>query len=283
MTQLAAISPTVLSSPLPSEPEAWAVAAPLSGIVARYIDVDRLGPAEMRIPMIGKSLVLVQRGEGWTTDRHGNAGPALVMGPNEAPLRAHRIARCYRFVAAELTTVGAFALFGGALPQPLYHPLHAFVGRASADSLVGRVRRAHSAAARAAALESFLLSLCAPATRRLRLRSVALAARFAQLALAEPTPRVDALQRRMQVSGALLRRAMRQTALTSPKLQLQSARRNRALAQLLSHPERSLTELAHRLDFHDQAHFTRAFKAYAGVAPSKLDRDRASLASWLLG
>ena len=37
---------------------------------------------------------------------------------------------------------------------------------------------------------------------------------------------------------------------------------------IISHSNKSLTEIAYELDFYDQAHFTRIFKRFAGINPS---------------
>ena len=39
--------------------------------------------------------------------------------------------------------------------------------------------------------------------------------------------------------------------------------------EMLQEPEMKITEIAHRLDYSDQGHFTRFFNRVAGVAPGE--------------
>ncbi|MFK7987469.1 MAG: helix-turn-helix domain-containing protein [Sandaracinaceae bacterium] len=251
--------------------------------VSGYRDIDRAGQRRMHIPHSGKSFLLVHYGEGLVTQLRASptdAGPAVLTGPPPGPFVTQRVGSRFRFVAADLTAIGAFGLFGGGLPEPLYAPLSDVVAPHRARALVERVTACAGSAERIEALEAFLLE---QARRTSHTGHHARhAARFLALAEQRPRARVGELQRTLGVSGALLRRALRETALSSPKAVLQSARLNRAFVKMVDHPGTSLTDLAHALDFHDQAHFTRAFKAYSGFAPSKLPRDLSRLARWMM-
>jgi AraC family transcriptional regulator len=84
---------------------------------------------------------------------------------------------------------------------------------------------------------------------------------------------IDMLAREAGLSVAHFSRAFRETMGRAPHQYLLSMRLERA-RRLLEAPDASLSDVAHRTGFADQAHFTRLFKRSYGITPGALVRQR---------
>lgn len=80
--------------------------------------------------------------------------------------------------------------------------------------------------------------------------------------------RVAALAKSAGLSVRALQRLFAEEIGVSPKWVIDRYRMLEAVDALNRGDRLSLTDLAHRLDYHDSAHFTHAFRALTGVAPS---------------
>ncbi|WP_437688312.1 helix-turn-helix domain-containing protein [Sorangium sp. So ce176] len=79
--------------------------------------------------------------------------------------------------------------------------------------------------------------------------------------------RVGALAGRLGVSVRQLERQFKRSAGMSPKALARLIRFSRATERLELDPDARLTALAFELGYADQAHFTREFRAFAGMSP----------------
>ena len=84
---------------------------------------------------------------------------------------------------------------------------------------------------------------------------------------------IDMLAREAGLSTAHFSRAFRETMGRAPHQYLLSMRLEKA-RRLLEVPYASLSDVAHRTGFADQAHFTRLFKRSYGITPGALVRQR---------
>jgi AraC-like DNA-binding protein len=81
----------------------------------------------------------------------------------------------------------------------------------------------------------------------------------------------DAVARRLGLSTRTLQRRLKCCGVVFEDL-LDETRRSEAIRLLLK-GEHSMTEIAYRLGYSDPAHFTRAFKRWKGVAPSRFNTE----------
>lgn len=86
--------------------------------------------------------------------------------------------------------------------------------------------------------------------------------------------RITDLARSLEISRRQLERRFPATAGTSPKTAARVARFRQAVDALHARPSDSLSRLAYRLGYADQAHMTREFKAFAGQSPGVYARQR---------
>lgn len=85
------------------------------------------------------------------------------------------------------------------------------------------------------------------------------------LGMLEGRPSIDWLCNHLRVSRRSLQRQLRQDGLKfETMLQAKLSRRAR---QLLSEQTMTIAEIAQALGYSDQAHFSRAFKAWTGMTP----------------
>lgn len=82
--------------------------------------------------------------------------------------------------------------------------------------------------------------------------------------------RVSTLAERSGLNARQLQRMFAQYIGVSPKWVLDRYRMIEAVEAINQGEERSLTELAHRLGYFDQAHFSKAFSALVGQTPQQL-------------
>jgi AraC-like DNA-binding protein len=112
------------------------------------------------------------------------------------------------------------------------------------------------------------------ALARLEVKSSCRARVHEQLAAAWPhVPTMDAMARRLGISGRTLRRRLEQEQTSFPAL-VADALRNRAL-QLLGDPQASVKQVAYALGFATPNAFYRAFKRWTGSTPSEVRSSRA--------
>jgi AraC-like DNA-binding protein len=81
----------------------------------------------------------------------------------------------------------------------------------------------------------------------------------------------DAVARRLGLSRRTLQRRLKYCGVVFEDL-LDETRRSEAI-RLLAEGEHSMTEIAYRLGYSDPAHFTRAFKRWKGVTPSRFNAE----------
>lgn len=89
---------------------------------------------------------------------------------------------------------------------------------------------------------------------------------------------VAALAAELGLSTRALERRYRRHAGIPPKLALRIERFRRAQAALDAEPDASLSTIAYRCGYADQAHFTRDFGDLAGVTPARWRADRTGVA-----
>lgn len=82
--------------------------------------------------------------------------------------------------------------------------------------------------------------------------------------------RVSSLTQTLNISERQFERRFRQTVGISAKSYIRLKRFNEAIELINSGRFTTLTELAHKLCFHDQSHFIRDIKAFSGLTPKAL-------------
>lgn len=91
-----------------------------------------------------------------------------------------------------------------------------------------------------------------------------------QTGCSESSVTVNELSIEVGLSQRQLSRRFQEKIGLSPKVFLSVSRFVRSLAQLKKYPHISLTEVACRSGYYDQAHFIRDYKIYTGYAPRKV-------------
>ncbi len=100
------------------------------------------------------------------------------------------------------------------------------------------------------------------------LRTTVATARLISETLADPRKlNTTTLAARLSLSTRTLQRRLKYCGIVFEDL-LDETRRGEAL-RLLAEGEHTMTEIAYRLGYSDPAHFTRAFRRWSGVAPSR--------------
>lgn len=167
---------------------------------------------------------------------------------------------------------GCFRPFWGAPVRTLTDrvlPLDAAFGPGGADLEAGVLRCGDDAPAGVAILESFLLArLPAPDPRAQLARSI-----VARILEDRDLTHAEAVAREAGLSLRSLQRLFSDYVGVSPKWVIQRYRLHDAMAQLEAGRPVDLPALALALGFFDQAHFTRAFKAFLGRTPSGYARN----------
>lgn len=99
---------------------------------------------------------------------------------------------------------------------------------------------------------------------------------------AEEPPRIERLCAALGISERYLQQQFRQRVGLTPVQLLKMVRFQKSLHGL-TRTRVPLTELAHRCGYSDQAHFSRDFRALAGVSPSEYRRLETPLTGFFLG
>ena len=274
---------TSASEPHGRELEVFAPTPDLAPYVRRVLVVDAELTAVTRYPAAHRSFLLIHLGGHPVVGgarRAAAPGSALLTGPSTVPFDAVRMGPRFQFLAVEFTGIGVHALFGDVLPDLVdrLEPLGTIASPTRVRSLEHELVELPTHAARVTRLMSFL-------RERIPSRLPSLARhsrRFFSLLEGSAPSRIGDLSTELGISSSMLRRATTQVCGVSPKAIVASERLNGALRALVDGRRPSLTHLAHSLDFHDQPHFTRAFRRYAGFPPSKLPREEFQLARWML-
>ena len=81
---------------------------------------------------------------------------------------------------------------------------------------------------------------------------------------------VRALREQLNISERHFERRFRQVVGVSPQFNLRVQRFNEAVRLLKARHLPKMTDVAHALNFHDEAHFSRDVKALAGLTPKRL-------------
>lgn len=80
--------------------------------------------------------------------------------------------------------------------------------------------------------------------------------------------RMKELEEKTGYSARYLQRILSENVGLSPKVVSENVRFQSVLRMMYENPQLSLTEMAHKVGFYDQAHFTKVFKEYVELSPS---------------
>jgi AraC-like DNA-binding protein len=173
-------------------------------------------------------------------------------------------------IQVDLRPAAARALFG--LPPAELYAQELDLGDvmgSEAGELLGRLREARDWTARFAVLDDMF-------TRLLDRRDLAAepAVEHAWRLLTQgPPTRVSAVADQVFWSRRQLAAKFTAEYGLGPKEAARVSRFSRAVALLRADPTRSLADLAHRCAFSDQAHFTREWRSFTGLSPTRWLRD----------
>lgn len=202
--------------------------------------------------------------ESGTTDHHGYAMPAALLHGVPDSRFTFDVAGEGRVFGVKFRP-GGFAAFTGADPAP-------WTGRiapaaevlADADDLMSAVLSEDTDAARARVVDDALAGRCpSPDPRYERLLGI-VAGMVADAGLVS----VEGVCERFDVAPRTLQRLFQYYVGVGPKWVLQRYRLHDAVTAIDAGEADDLAELAARLGWYDQAHFTRDFAAQVGVPPA---------------
>jgi len=124
-----------------------------------------------------------------------------------------------------------------------------------------QLSEAKTAAQQAAALDAFFLE-------RIKGKAVAIHGLRHAIALIRQGHSLNEVQKQLNLSERTLERQFKQYVGLSPKRYARICRFQSALQAIRQPDFSTLTELAYRCNYFDQAHFIREFRAFAGTAPA---------------
>jgi AraC-like DNA-binding protein len=152
------------------------------------------------------------------------------------------------------------------LPEAAAIPLYDLFGRNEADKLYDSLSKSDGDADIHAAVETFLSGFLKKKTLDSRI-PVAYS-----LICDQKLRRVEDISARLNISSARLRELFRNHVGLSPKELIKIRRINESF-RIKEHNEDSLTGLAYKLDYFDQAHFIHEFKEATGITPKQYFRN----------
>jgi len=190
-----------------------------------------------------RSFVLGTRGQGYTFQQFGTARYATVR------FRPGGLAAFVRVPLAELTGI--------------YAPLECIWERAATVALEAQLAACDSHIAQAALLNRALLARLAPPDHLARMLHA-----VQQIERASNMPNMAMLAAETNLSQKHFERLFQRYVGFRPNLHARIVRFQRALGAGMRSAD-SLSMLAHRSGYYDQAHFTREFKHFAGLTPGE--------------
>lgn len=138
-----------------------------------------------------------------------------------------------------------------------------------ADELEESLAMAHNNELRVAILQQFLLSRLAE-----RKSNQYIAHCLNQICLSKGMISLNRLTDQAGITQRHLSRKFQQHIGLSPKEYLRVSRFIHSLGQLKNNPQCSLTDIAYRSGYYDQAHFIRDYKDYTGHTPGEVLRSQ---------